>query len=132
MKARSKGYHARNTKPLISDWLQLFTQMCKIYFLFFQEYFSFRNSTFVFGIILESFKMNYSFLTSYVILAMNISLCKHKSGQMLQAHKQSLTWMPESFDARFPVSVNSYSERCAHTCPASSQHSTVWRPNIHV
>ena len=39
---------------------------------------------------------------------MNISLCKHKSGQMLQAVKQSLTWMPESFDARFPVSVNSF------------------------
>ena len=30
---------------------------------------------------------------------MNISLCKHKSGQMLQAVKQLLTWMPESFDA---------------------------------
>ena len=41
---------------------------------------------------------------------MNISLCKHESGQMLQAVKQSLiiTWMPESFDARFPVSVNSF------------------------
>ena len=39
---------------------------------------------------------------------MNISLCKHKSGQMLQAVKQLLTWMPESFDARFPVSVNSF------------------------
>ena len=38
---------------------------------------------------------------------MNISLCKHKSGQMLQAVKQFLTWMLESFDARFPVSVNS-------------------------
>ena len=38
---------------------------------------------------------------------MNILLYKHKSGQMLQAVKQSLTWMPESFDAWFPVSVNS-------------------------
>ena len=38
---------------------------------------------------------------------MNISLYKHKSGQMLQAVKQLLTWIPESFDARFPVSVNS-------------------------
>ena len=34
---------------------------------------------------------------------MNISLREHKSGQMLQAVKQSLTWMPDTFDARFPV-----------------------------
>ena len=38
---------------------------------------------------------------------MNISLCEQKSGQMLQAVKQSLTWMTETFEARFPVSVNS-------------------------
>ena len=38
---------------------------------------------------------------------MNILQYKHKSGQMLQAVKQSLTWMPESFDAQFPVSINS-------------------------
>ena len=31
-----------------------------------------------------------------LILAINISLCEHKSGQMLQAVKQSLTWMPET------------------------------------
>ena len=30
---------------------------------------------------------------------MNISLCEHKSGPMLQAVKQSLTWVPETFDA---------------------------------
>ena len=61
---------------------------------------------------------------------MNISLCKHKSGQMLQAVKQSLTWMPESFDARFPVSVNSFIVSCVPTFV--SQNSNVWRPNIHV
>ena len=38
---------------------------------------------------------------------MNISLGERKSGQTLQAVKQSLTWMPETFDAPFPVSVNS-------------------------
>ena len=32
---------------------------------------------------------------------MNILLYQHKSGQMLQAVKQSLTWMPETFDARY-------------------------------
>ena len=32
-----------------------------------------------------------------VILAMNISPCEHKSGQMLQAVRQSLNWMPETF-----------------------------------
>ena len=39
---------------------------------------------------------------------MNISPCQHKSGQMLEAVRQSLTWMLETFYARFPVSVNSY------------------------
>ena len=67
---------------------------------------------------------------------MNISQCKHKSGQMLQAVKQSLTWMPESFDARFPFSVYSFMVstwyRCALICLASSQNSNVWRPNVHV
>ena len=38
---------------------------------------------------------------------MNISLYEYKSGQMPQAVKQSLTWVLETFDARFPVSVNS-------------------------
>ena len=43
----------------------------------------------------------------------HISLCEHKSAQMLQAViKHSLTWMPETFDARFPVAIL-YSERCA-------------------
>ena len=37
---------------------------------------------------------------------MNSSLCEHKSGQMHQAVKQPLTWIPETSDARFPVSVN--------------------------
>ena len=57
-----------NDAHLMSGWLQfncsiqlsqLFKQMCKIFFLFFQEYFLFRNSTFALRIILESF-----FLTS--------------------------------------------------------------------
>ena len=38
---------------------------------------------------------------------MNISPCEHKSDQMLQAVRQSLTLMPETFYARVPVSVNS-------------------------
>ena len=33
VKTRGKSYHARNTKPLISGWLQLLMQMCKIIFL---------------------------------------------------------------------------------------------------
>ena len=36
------------TKPLIGGWLQLFMQMCKIFFLFIQECISFRNGTFAF------------------------------------------------------------------------------------
>ena len=54
---------------------------------------------------------------------MNISLCKHKSGQMLQAVKQSLTWMPESFDARFPVSVNSLSSVLSKFKCLAAKHS---------
>ena len=34
---------------------------------------------------------------------MNISLREHKSGQMPEAVKQSLTWMPET---QFLISVN--------------------------
>ena len=50
---------------------------------------------------------------------MNISLCEHKSGQMLQGVKQSLTWVPEeTFYVRFPVQSALYSERCAHICLA--------------
>ena len=63
---------------------------------------------------------------------MNISPCEHKSGQMLQAVTQSLTWMPETFYARFPVRSILYSERCAHICLAPSQNSNVWQPNIPV
>ena len=37
---------------------------------------------------------------------MNSSPCEHKSCQMHQAVKQPLTWIPETSDARFPVSVN--------------------------
>ena len=63
---------------------------------------------------------------------MNISPCEHKSDQMLQAVRQSLTWMPETFYARFPVSVNSLWWAVCHICLAPSQNSNVWRPNIHV
>ena len=65
LKAKGKGYQARKTKRLIGGWLQLFMQMSKIFLLFFQEYFSFRNGTFAFNrIILDSFKLHYFFLTS--------------------------------------------------------------------
>ena len=50
---------------------------------------------------------------------MNISPCGHKSGQMLQAVRQSLTWMPETFYAQFPVSVNSLV--CPHLSSALSK-----------
>ena len=61
---------------------------------------------------------------------MNISPCEHKSDQMLQAVRQSLTLRPETFYARFPVSVNSlWWAVCPHL---PSQNSNVWRPNIHV
>ena len=53
---------------------------------------------------------------------MNISPCEHKSGQMLQAVRQSLTWMPETFYARFSVSVNSlYWAVCPHLSSALSK-----------
>ena len=96
-----KGYHTRNTKPFISGWLQVYANiMYKIFF---------RSETvhLLLRIILESFKLHLFTSSKRLILAMNISLCKHKSGQMLQAVEQSLTWMPESFDARFLVSINS-------------------------
>ena len=53
---------------------------------------------------------------------MNISPCEHKSGQMLQALRQSLTWMPETFYALFPVSVNSLQwSLCPHLSSAVSK-----------
>ena len=53
---------------------------------------------------------------------MNISPCEHKSGQMLQAVRQSLTWLPETFYTRFPVSVNSlYGAVCPHLSSALSK-----------
>ena len=63
---------------------------------------------------------------------MNISPCEHKSGQMLQPVRQSLTWVPETFYARFRFRSILYSERCAHICQAPFQNSNVWQPNIHV
>ena len=53
---------------------------------------------------------------------MNISPCEHKSGQMLQAVRQSLNWLPETFYTRFPVSVNSlYGAVCPHLSSALSK-----------
>ena len=54
-------------------------------------------------IIFESFFLTSNTCGEYVAV-------QPKSGQMLQAVKQSLTWIPESFDGRFPVSVNSFIE----------------------
>ena len=54
---------------------------------------------------------------------MNISLCKHKSShQVLDARE---FWSGVSGFGQFY-----HSERCAHICLASSQNSSVWRPNI--
>ena len=64
MKAKGKSFHALNTKPLIGGWLQLFMQMCKIFFLFFQKCFRSETVHLLLRIILESFKLNYFFLTS--------------------------------------------------------------------
>ena len=76
--------------------------MPKIFFLFFQEYFSFRNSTFA--------------CDEYFAVRTQIR------GQTLQAVKQSLTWMPKTFDARFPVSVNSlWWAMCSHLSRALSK-----------
>ena len=53
---------------------------------------------------------------------MNISPCEHKSDQMLQAVRQSLTLRPETFYARFPVSVNSlWWAVCPHLFSALSK-----------
>ena len=53
---------------------------------------------------------------------MNISPCEHKSDQMLQAVRQSLTLMPETFYARVPVSVNSlWWAVCPHLFSAPSK-----------
>ena len=61
---------------------------------------------------------------------MNISPCGHKSGQMLQAVRQS--GCQRLFMRGFRFRSILYSERCAHICLAPSQNSNVWRPNIHV
>ena len=109
MKTRGKSYHARNAKPLISGWLQLFVQMFKIYlFLFYQEYFRSEIVNSLLRIILESFKLHYFFLTSNTCdeyLAVQTQIRSDASNCFY--NKQSLTWMPESFDAWFPVSFNS-------------------------
>ena len=53
---------------------------------------------------------------------MNISPCEHKSDQMLQAVRQSLTLVPETFYARVPVSVNSlWWAVCPHLFSAPSK-----------
>ena len=64
---------------------------------------------------------------------MNISLCKNKSGQMLQAVLKTVA----NLDARvlmrgflFRLFLNS--ERYTHICLAPSENSNVWRQNIHV
>ena len=57
MKAKGKGYHARNTKPLIGGWLQLFMQMYRNVFLSETVHLLFKR------IILEIFTLHYFFLT---------------------------------------------------------------------
>ena len=56
---------------------------------------------------------------------MNISLCEHKSGEMLQAVKQSLTWIPGDFWS----SVSGFGQFfivSAHICIAPSQNLNVF------
>ena len=55
---------------------------------------------------------------------MNISPCGHKSGQMLQAVRQS--GCQRLFMRGFRFRSIFYSERCAYICLAPSQNSTVW------
>jgi len=59
-------------------------------------------------IILESFKLHYFFLTSNTCDEYFAAQTQIRSdASSCFYNKQSLTWMPESFDAQFPVSVNS-------------------------
>ena len=53
---------------------------------------------------------------------------------MLQDVKQSLTWVPETFDA---LAVSGFGQffivrGVRKNCLAPSQNSNVWQPNIHV
>ena len=131
MKAKGKGYHARNTKPLIGGWLQLFMQMCKIFFLFFQEYFSFRNSTFAFK--------NYSWEFQTALLLLNVYylrwIFRPANTNQVRCFKlldNRWPWCQRLFMRGFRFRSILYSERCAQICLAPSQNLNVWRPNIRV
>ena len=128
VKAKRKGYHARNAKPLIGGWLQLFMQMCKIF------NFSLFPGTvhLLLRIILESFKLHYFFLTSitcdeYFALRTQIRSDAWSCQTIANLDARDFLCAVSGFGQFFIVSnVPSY------FCLAPSQNSNVWRPNIHV
>ena len=92
-----RGMQARNLTKIVPKILDLkssseqtFSKNCrwvglKILFSFFSYIFPSETIHLLLRIILESFKLHHFFLTSNFPSEMNISLCEHKSGQMLQA-----------------------------------------------
>ena len=128
---KGQGYHARNTKPLIGRWLQLFMQMCKLFFLFLQECISFRNDTFAFK--------DYSWDFQTAILLLNVYylrwIFRPANTNQVRCFKlldNRWPWCQRLFMRGFRFRSILYSEWCAHICLAPSQNSNVWRPNIHV
>ena len=131
MKAKCKGYHARNTKPLISGWLQLFMQMCKIFFSFSRNIFLSEIVHFHFSIILESFKLYYFFWTSTTCdeyFAMRTQIISDASSCLKFANLDARDfWCAVSgFGHFFLVSG------VLKNCLAPSQNSNAWPPNIHI
>ena len=132
MKAIGKGYHARNTKPLIGGWLQLFIQMCKIFFsLFPGMFFVQKRYTFAFK--------NYSWEFQTALLLLNVYylrwIIRPANTNQVRCFKLLDNRWPgcqRLFIPGFRFRSILYSEWCAHICLASSQNSNVWRPNIHV
>ena len=66
-----------------------------------------------------------------------MSLCERESGQMLQAVKQSLTWMPETFDARFPgfaqfLIVNGAPTFCLRLAPSQNSNVVMFEPTLNL
>ena len=121
MKTKGKNYHARNTKPLISGCLQLFIQMCKVFFFFASRNNS-RSETehLLLKIILASFKLHYLFLTSNSLDEYFVVRTQIRSDALSQAR---MLFKAVS-DFRFRSIL--YTERCAyivleHLCNALSK-----------
>ena len=131
MKAKCKGYHARNTKPLISGWLQLFMQMCKIFFSFSRNIFLSETVHFHFSIIIESFKLYYFFWTSTTCdeyFAMRTQIISDASSCLKFANLDARDfWCAVSGFGHFFI-VSGVLKKCL----APPQNSNAWPPNIHI